>query len=97
MRVLLDNCVNRRFAALITGHEVTHALDRGWDKLSNGLLLSACEEAGYNAIVTVDKNMRFQQNLENRELALIVLDLSRIDLPALRTALPTLQSHLDRG
>ena len=97
MRVILDNCVNRRLSRLIVGHEVAHAIDLGWDKLSNGRLLSACEDDGWEVLVTVDKNMRFQQNLDKRKITLIVLDLPRIDLDSLRRKLPKLQQALDQS
>ncbi len=46
---------------------------RGWDRLSNGDLLHAAEEAGFDVLVTTDKNIRYQQNLKGRRIAIIVL------------------------
>ena len=59
MRVLLDNCVDVRFAHLIPNHEVAHARDHGWQEYENGSLLTAAEEAGFDVLVTTDKNMRY--------------------------------------
>jgi hypothetical protein len=70
MRVLLDNCVDVRFARLITGHEVMHARDLGWQELSNGKLLAAAEEAGFAVMVTTDKNIRHQQNITKKAITL---------------------------
>ena len=55
------------------GHEVTEAIDRGWDSISNGELLTVAEAAGFEALLTTDKNLRYQQNLANRKIAIIVL------------------------
>ena len=55
------------------GHAVTKAKDRGWDRLTNGDLLAAAEAAGFDVLLTADKNMRYQQNLTGRKIALVVL------------------------
>jgi hypothetical protein len=52
---------------------VTTAKERGWDTLGNGDLLAAAEQAGFDVVLTADKNMRHQQNLEGRRIALPVL------------------------
>ena len=74
MRVLLDNCVDVRFARHIVGHDVRHCRDQGWQDLSNGRLLSAAEEAGFSVLVTVDKNVRHQQKLSKRRISLVTLN-----------------------
>jgi hypothetical protein len=52
---------------------VITAQERGWDTLSNGDLLEAAERAGIDVVVTADKNMRYQQNLAGRKIALVIL------------------------
>jgi hypothetical protein len=47
--------------------------DMGWDTLSNGELLKAAEEAEFEILLTTDKNIRYQQNLTGRKIALVVL------------------------
>ncbi len=58
---------------LLPGHDVRSAADQGWQELTNGALLKAAEEAGFDAIITADKNIRYQQNLTGRKIALLVL------------------------
>ncbi len=55
------------------GHEVTTAHERGWSQLLNGPLIEAAEGAGFEVFVTTDKNLKYQQNLAGRQLAIIVL------------------------
>ena len=73
MLILFDHSVPRGVARVLRGHVVTKAKDRGWDTLSNGNLLADAEQAGFDLLLTADKNMRYQQNLAGRRIALIVL------------------------
>ncbi|MGB7844653.1 MAG: hypothetical protein WBL63_03495 [Candidatus Acidiferrum sp.] len=54
-------------------HTVQTTAQRGWDKLKNGELLKAAEDAGFDVLVTPDTNIRDQQNLTVRTIALVVL------------------------
>jgi alkanesulfonate monooxygenase SsuD/methylene tetrahydromethanopterin reductase-like flavin-dependent oxidoreductase (luciferase family) len=73
MLILFDHVTPAGIARFLPGHTVIKAKDRGWDTLSNGDLLKAAEEAGFDVVVTADKSMRYQQNLEGRRIALVVL------------------------
>jgi hypothetical protein len=73
MRILFDHVTPSGIARFLPGHAVTKAKDRGWDRLSNGNLLAEAERAGFDVLLTADKNMRYQQNLTGRRIALIVL------------------------
>jgi len=63
MLILFDHSTPAPLAAYLTGHTVTKAKDRGWDRLSNGDLLAEAERAGFDLLLTADNNMRYQQNL----------------------------------
>jgi hypothetical protein len=73
MRVLFDQAVPVPIRLHLPGHEVRTAAQQGWDTLKNGDLLTAAEEAGFEVLVTTDKNIRFQQNLSRRQIAIVVL------------------------
>ena len=66
MRVLLDQPTPVPLRAFLKGHVVTTAAHQGWGRLKNGELLNAAEAAGFDVLVTTDKNMRYQQNLTER-------------------------------
>jgi len=83
MKVLLDHCVPRPFERLLPGHEATHTSRLGWGHLSNGALLSAAEGGGFGAIVTVDQNLPFQQEVSDRKLGLVVIRAKSNDIPSL--------------
>ena len=73
MRILFDHGTPAPLAAFLVGHQVTKAKDRGWDTLSNGDLLVVAEAAGFEPLVTTDKNIRYQQNLKGRRIGILVL------------------------
>jgi len=75
--VLFDNNVPRGLAQALRGHTVVEARARGWHMLKNGDLLQAAEDAAFDAMVTSDKGIRYQQNLTGRTIALIVLSQGR--------------------
>jgi hypothetical protein len=78
MLVLFDNGTPRTLARYLIGHHtVTEARARGWDKLGNGELLTAAEAAGFEVLVTTDRNLRYQQNLAERKIAFVVLGQGR--------------------
>ncbi len=74
MLILLDNGTPRTLARfLIDNHTVTEARSRGWAELENGDLLSEAEAAGFEVVVTTDRNIGYQQNLSGRKIAIVVL------------------------
>lgn len=74
MLVLFDNGTPRTLARyLIDRHTVTEARSKGWDRLENGELLDAAEAAGFEVLVTTDRNIRYQQNLSKRKIAIVAL------------------------
>jgi len=96
MRILLDNCVNHRFGPLVDRHEIVHVRHLGWADLTNGKLLSAAEEKGFQVLLTVDQNLRFQQNLIDRVISLVTLDARSITLAGLTPFVPALLEALLR-
>ena len=92
--MLLDECVDRRLAADIRGHDVKTVPEAGWAALKNGDLLSRAQHE-FDALVTTDRNLPFQQDLSRFSIAIIVLrapsnrvvDLRRL-VPELLAALP---------
>lgn len=77
MHILLDHVTPSGIARHLRGHTVTKAKDRGWDALANGDLLIQAELAGFDVLLTADKNMRYQQNLKGRKIAIVVLSTPR--------------------
>ena len=73
MLILFDHVTPRGIARFLPGHTIAMAKERGWDTLTNGNLLAEAERAGFDVLLTADKNMRYQQKLASRRIALVVL------------------------
>jgi hypothetical protein len=72
-RVLFDQATPVPMRPFLTGYEVVTAAQQGWDRLQNGNLILAAEDAGFDVFLTTDKNIRYQQNLTERRIAIILL------------------------
>lgn len=84
MKILFDHGTPAPLRHALTGHEISTAYEIGWAKLQNGDPLAAAEKE-FAGLVTTDKNLRYQQNLAGRHLAILILP---------TTSWPRLQKHL---
>jgi hypothetical protein len=73
MRVMLDECVPLRLKRWLPDHEVATVTSLGWSGIKNGRLLQLLVAGGYDAFVTADKNLEYQQQLPALPLAVLVL------------------------
>ena len=73
MRILLDEQLPRQLAPYFTGHDVRTTKEQGWAGLKNGALLKQALSAGFEVLITGDKNLEFQQNLKASGLFVVVL------------------------
>ena len=87
MLVLFDNGTPAPLRYALKDHIVVEAIERGWDRLLNGDLIAAAEAAGFNVLLTTDKNMRYQQNLTGRKIAFVVIG---------NQQWPILRRHVDK-
>jgi hypothetical protein len=73
VRILFDANTPAPLAGWLKGHRVTQADELGWQGLENGDLLDSAEQAGFEMLLTCDQNVRYQQNLSTRKLAVVIL------------------------
>ena len=77
MRILFDQGTPVAIHDALQSHTVRTAREEGWSTLSNGELLRAAEEAGFDLLLTTDTNLPHQQNLKGRKLAVVILSRNR--------------------
>jgi hypothetical protein len=87
MRILFDHSTPAPLRHALTTHVIVEAVERGWEMLENGALLDAAEAEGFEIFVTADKNIRYQQNLAGRRIAVVILG---------NAQWPVLRRHVDK-
>ena len=95
MRLLLDECVPARLSRSLPTHQVSTVVRQGWSGIKNGRLLELAAET-FDALITVDKNLPYQQNTSRLPLAVIVLDAVSNELSFLLPLMPALEQRLNQ-
>jgi predicted nuclease of predicted toxin-antitoxin system len=94
MRVLLDECVPRKLRRELSDHDVLTVTERGWSGVENGELL-ALAEAEFDVFLTVDQNLKYQQNLASFNIGLILLVARNNGFKALSPLMPRVREALE--
>ena len=93
MRILFDHGTPRGIARWLEGHSVREAKVQGWDTLTNGELLKAAEDAGFDLLLTTDQNLPHQQNMVGRKIAVVLSKASwRLIKPAIPQIVAAIQA-----
>jgi predicted nuclease of predicted toxin-antitoxin system len=93
VKLLLDECIDRRLAKDLSGHDVKTVPQMGWAGIKNGALLALAEQE-FDVFITVDRNLSFQQNLPKFNIAVLVLHAASNRLADLRPLAPKVLSIL---
>lgn len=94
MKLLLDECVTYELKKLLSDLEVSTVAEMGFKGLKNGKLLKATEEAGFDILLTIDKNIDYQQNISKFHLTIVVFDVFRSNIKYLEELLPLFRQQL---
>ena len=95
MKVLFDQGTPAPLREFLLGHDVSTAYELGWSTLRNGELLTMAEASGYQGFVTTDTNLRYQQNLVDRKIAIVVL--STTSWPRIRLRVVDIKLAIDQA
>jgi hypothetical protein len=93
VKLLLDECIDRRLAKDLEGHDVTTVPQMGWAGIKNGALLALAENE-FDVFITVDRNLSFQQNLPKFDIAVLVLHATSNRLDDLKSLAPKILATL---
>ena len=100
MKILLDECVTKHLKSHFTGHQVSTVRELGWSGVKNGKLMSLCVENGFGILLTIDKNLQHQQNLDKYPVTIVIFNSysSKVEelvefLPEFELQLPSYQKH----
>jgi predicted nuclease of predicted toxin-antitoxin system len=95
MKILLDECVTRKLKRHLTEFEIATVVEMNWSGLKNGKLLSAAVTAEFDILLTIDKNLEYQQNINNHEIVVVVLDVEKSKIDFLLELLPKFKEQID--
>jgi hypothetical protein len=93
VKILLDECIDRRLGKELKGHSVKTVPQMGWATIKNGRLLALAEKS-FDVFLTVDRNLSFQQHVPKFDLALLVIRAPSNRLQDLRPLVPRILSSL---
>jgi len=94
MRLLLDECVPKRLKNDLPGHDVHHVVEMGWSSKRNGELLKLMVAERFEALLTVDQHLEFQQNVRASGIGVVVVHAPRTRLKELRLLVPQMLQAL---
>jgi len=80
LKILLDHNLDRRLKIYLAGHDTATTQEKGWANVVNGELLKLAESVGFDVLLTADANIKSQQNLASRRIAILVLRAFNISL-----------------
>ena len=96
MKILLDECITKRLKKHLEEYEVYTVRESGLSGVKNGKLLTYCVENGFDILLTIDKNLMFQQNLDKYPVTIVVINCVSSKIEGMVTFLPFFQLQIDQ-
>ena len=95
MKILLDKCITKRLKPYLKEFDVFTVSEMKWNGIKNGKLMSLCIENNFDLLLTIDKNLLFQQNLNKYKLSIVVLNSLTSKIEELILFMPSFKSQMD--
>jgi predicted nuclease of predicted toxin-antitoxin system len=96
MKILLDECITKRLKEHLAEYEVLTVRELSLSGMKNGELMTFCVENNFDILLTIDKNLMFQQNLDQYPVTIVVLNCRTSKIEELVTFLPSFKSQLNK-
>lgn len=96
MKILLDECITKRLKPHLTEFEVFTVSQMKWNGIKNGELMALCVDNNFDLVLTIDKNLMFQQNLDKYKLTVAVLNSLTSKIEELVLFLPSFKAQIDK-
>ena len=94
MKILLDECVTKKLKRHLPEFEVKTVVEMNWSGLKNGSLMKVAVEENFDVLLTIDKNLEFQQNIKKYQLTIVVLDVQKSKIEILLELLPKFKAKI---
>jgi hypothetical protein len=96
MKILLDECVTKHLKSHLIDHQIFTVREMNWSGIKNGKLIALCVENGFDLLLTIDKNLHYQQNLNKYPIAIIILNSSSSKIEELVPFVPNFLALIPR-
>ncbi|WP_299287408.1 DUF5615 family PIN-like protein [uncultured Mucilaginibacter sp.] len=96
MKILLDECVTKHLKPHLNGFEVFTVREMQWSGIKNGKLMSLCVSSNFDILLTIDKNLQYQQNLDKYPLTIVVFNSYTSKAEELISFLPAFREKLSK-
>lgn len=95
MKILLDECITKKAKRLLVEFEVQTVAEIGFSGLKNGKLLTHAEKYGFDILLTIDKNMDYQQNISHFQLTIVILDVLKSIIKYIEELMPKFKLQIN--
>jgi hypothetical protein len=96
MKILLDECVTKKLKPLLAGHTVFTIGEMDWKGLKNGILIEREVQNNFDILLTIDKNICYQQNTAKYNISIVVLNASNSNIETLQEFLPGFNKQIEK-
>ena len=96
MKILLDECITKRLIPYLKEFEIFTVSQMKWNGIKNGKLMSLCADNSFDLLLTIDKNLMFQQNLDAYPVTIVLLNSLSSKIEELITFLPSFKLQVDK-
>lgn len=94
MKILLDECVTKHLKPFLSQYEVYTVREMGWSGIKNGELMSLCTERSIEVLISIDKNLQYQQNLNKYPIIIVIFNSYSSKVEELKKYLPIFNARL---
>lgn len=94
MKILLDECITKKLKVILVGHTVYTIGQMEWTGLKNGMLIKRAEQKNFDILLTIDKNICYQQNISKYNLAIVVLNTNNSNIESLQDYIPNFLNQI---
>jgi len=94
MKILLGECVTKHLKPYLIDYDVSTVNQEKWNGLKNGKLLTTAQEAGFQVLLSIDKNLQYQQNMEHYTISIVILNSRSSKIEDLKEFVPNLKFQL---
>jgi len=95
MKILLDECVTKKLIPFLKDHEVSTVSQMKWNGLKNGELISKVEQGGFEMLLTIDKKIKYQQNISKYDIIIVIINTPSSAIQFLSEYIPNLNKAIN--